>query len=475
MTLIPPACLADLEEQVVRDLSLTDYPARDWVIGRSDGDGHVYDVAIVGAGQGGLAAAFGLMRERVTNIVVVDQSAAGAEGPWVTFARMITLRTPKHITGPDLGIPSLTFRSWFEAQHGAAAWDELGKIPKEQWMAYLVWYRRLLGIPVENGVRASAVETVGGLYRLRVDRGGVAGEIRARKVVLATGIEGSGVWSVPRPVREGVAPERYAHTNEAIDFAALRGKRIGVLGAGASAFDNAATALENGAARVDLFYRRRELPVINPYRWMEFSGFLRHYADLDDARRWRFMNRIFTQNQPPPADTFERCRRHGNFHLHGNAGWDKVAEQGGAVGVEAGGQRYEFDFLIIGTGFLIDLALRPEMAGLAAEIATWADRYTPPAGELNPVLASYPYLGPSFEHLPKLPGTAPHLDGLFNFTFGATLSLGISAGAITGMKFGIPKLVAGITRQLFLEGADQHYDSLVRFDEPELDPLWSAA
>ena len=41
-----------------------------------------------------------------------------------------------------------------------------------------------------------------------------------------------------------------------IDFAALRGKVVGVLGAGASALDNAAVALEHGASRVHLFCRR---------------------------------------------------------------------------------------------------------------------------------------------------------------------------------------------------------------------------
>ena len=50
---------------------------------------------IVGAGQSGLVTAFGLMRERVRNILVIDRAPEGKEGPWVTFARMPTLRSPK--------------------------------------------------------------------------------------------------------------------------------------------------------------------------------------------------------------------------------------------------------------------------------------------------------------------------------------------------------------------------------------------
>ena len=78
---------------------------------------------IVGGGQSGLAAAFGLIREQVNNIVVLDRNAPGQEGPWKTFARMITLRTPKMVSGLDFGNPSLTPRAWYEAQWGAEAWD----------------------------------------------------------------------------------------------------------------------------------------------------------------------------------------------------------------------------------------------------------------------------------------------------------------------------------------------------------------
>ena len=45
-----------------------------------------------------------------------------------------------------------------------------------------------------------------------------------------------------------------------IDFAALRGRDVVVLGAGASAMDNAATALEAGAARVDALCLARVAP-----------------------------------------------------------------------------------------------------------------------------------------------------------------------------------------------------------------------
>ena len=39
------------------------------------------------------------------------------------------------------------------------------------------------------------------------------------------------------------------------------------------------------STRLDLIARREKMPVANPNRWMEFAGFLRHFGDLDDARK----------------------------------------------------------------------------------------------------------------------------------------------------------------------------------------------
>src|SRR5205814_2474980 len=101
---------------------------------------------------------------------------------------------------------------------------------------------------------------------------------------LAMGREGSGAARWPR--FESFDPTKRVknvhHSADAIDFVALRGKRVGVLGAGASAFDNAAEALEAGAAQVALFARRPQLPQVNKSKWASFPGLQHGYAHLDN-------------------------------------------------------------------------------------------------------------------------------------------------------------------------------------------------
>ena len=99
-----PDSLMGLEARLARDLLVLGQPAGNWVAPRRhDGLGEVLDVAVIGAGMAGLTTGFALLRDGVRNIRLFDSSEAGREGPWVTFARMETLRSPKHLTGPALG------------------------------------------------------------------------------------------------------------------------------------------------------------------------------------------------------------------------------------------------------------------------------------------------------------------------------------------------------------------------------------
>jgi len=103
------SALIALETQVRDDIAKIAHPDAEWLVPKvGPDDKPALDVLVVGAGQSGIATAFGLMRSRVTNVLVLDKSEEGREGPWLSFARMPTLRSPKFYTGPDLDTPSLT-------------------------------------------------------------------------------------------------------------------------------------------------------------------------------------------------------------------------------------------------------------------------------------------------------------------------------------------------------------------------------
>jgi FAD-dependent urate hydroxylase len=461
--------LRELEQRAASELECLSYPARQWVAPRKFADQHIYDVLVVGAGQSGMTIAFHLLRERVTNIRVLERNSESGVGPWVTFARMHTLRTPKEVTGPELGIPSLSARAWYEARFGEGSWASVGRIPRAIWHDYLCWIRRTAGIDVTFEAEVTDLEPIsGGLFAVTAQMGGKQQILMARNIVLATGMEGSGCWIVPEMIKDVLPRERYAHTSETIDFAALSGRRVGVIGAGASAFDNAAMALEHGAAAVDLYCRRAKLPTINPNRWIEFAGFLRHFGDLDDAMKWRFMKLIFDMNQPPPQDAFDRCARFENFALHLASPIESIDLADDTIRLQTPRGHATADFLIAGTGFAIDFAARPELGRIAPHIARWSDRYRPPAGAESAQLGGYPYLSGYFQFTEKVPRSAPYLKNIFCYTYAAMPSLACTAG-ISQLKFGVDRIGFGITRELFLDDAESYFASLHDYSEPELD------
>jgi cation diffusion facilitator CzcD-associated flavoprotein CzcO len=464
-----------LSHRVRRELAFLSHPSREWTIPRYRDGARALDVLIVGAGQGGLATAFGLKRERITNIRVVDRNPRGLEGPWRRFARMAELRTPKDVNGTDLGIPCLTPRAWYEASFGRRAWEYIDNFSPEIWRRYLDWYRDVLELPVENETEVTSIEPAGDLLLARLRRAGQIKPVYARKIILATGIEGSGGWRAPPDLVADLPTELYAHSADDIDFGRLAGKRVGLLGAGPSAFDNAAAALEAGAASVDLCFRRAAIPRVNPLVWMNFAGMLGHFAELTDLQRWQFMRHILERlPAPPPQDAFWRCRRFENFVWHANCAWHSVRKAGGRAVVYTEARTFKFDFIIFATGFETALSTRPELAPIVHQIALWRDRFAPPPGEESDLLASHPYLGEAFEFMERKPGTAPFLGRLHNFTLGAMPSLGLTGAAITGIRYGVPRLVSGVVGDLFREDAGEHYRDLLAYAVPELETLESA-
>jgi len=192
--------LAALAGEVRRDLARIAHPSVPWLEPRMGPDGNpAFDVLIVGAGQSGLAIAFALKRAQVNNVLAIDKAERGLDGPWSSYARMRSLRSPKDYTGPDLDVPSLTYQAWHEARFGPASWGALELIPTELWASYLLWVRETTAVPVRNRCEALDIApAVDDLIAVTVRTDGAGREtLYARKLVLATGQEGMGRWWMP--------------------------------------------------------------------------------------------------------------------------------------------------------------------------------------------------------------------------------------------------------------------------------------
>ena len=448
------------EDAVRRDLDMLNLPAKSWLPARPE-----LDVLVVGAGMNGIAAAGALMMRGIRNIEVLDDSAPGQEGPWVTYAKMEMLRSPKTLPGPCFGVPSLTYRAYHEARFGTADWEALYKIPNQLWQDYLAWLQKVLELPVRHNARVERLLPEAGMLRAELADGT---SVLARRVVLATGRGGAGGLYWPRFADEALRPDLAEHTNIAIDFEALRGKRLAVIGAGPSALDNAAAAMEYGAASADVYVRRSVLPQVNKGRGSAHPGFHRAWGELDDADRWAFL--VYGQDlqAPPPHETVFRVLRLG-VKIHLGQPVLSARREGGEVVLDTPAGERRHDFLIIGTGFAVDLDRVPELAAFAPHIARWSDRYTPPADLARDDLAQFPYLGSGFELQPRDGVAPPELSRIHLMNYGAHASFGGIASDIPGVAVAGDRLADAITRHFFREDFAEIRSAVEAFDEPELE------
>ncbi len=426
---------------------------QNWV---PDRPGIDHNVVLVGGGQTGAALAFALRRAGIGRVSVIDAATdASRAGVWLTAARMNLLRTPKNLPGPELGIPAFGFQAWYEARHGEAAYAAIDRIPRLLWAAYLAWFRQFLQIPVRYRTRLLQVEPAGALLRLHLDIEGRTTVETTRKLVLATGFIGNGGPYVP-PVLAALPPGLVGHTQDDIDFGRLRGKTVAVVGAAAAAFDAAGAALEQGAAAVHLFARRATLASVPVTRARGYAGAYDNYRQLPDAVRWHQALRFRQAGSTPTVDAIERAVAFPHFHLHLAAPWHDTQVEDDQVVAHAADGTFRFDYVIAGTGYFVDPATRPEIAGFANEILLWRDRFVPAPDQEDGFLGGHPYLGEAHEYLEKTPGRAPYLRNIHVHNPAGFVSFGLPIGDVPSMRRDIPLVTARISRDLFLADLDHH-------------------
>jgi len=461
--------LKNLETAIARDLELLCYPPKPWtreILGR---DGFlVSDVLIVGAGMAGLTVSFALLRQGINRLRLIDRAKVGEEGPWATYARMLTLRSPNHLSGPAMGLPNLTFRAWYEATHGSSAWSSLGKIPRLVWMEYLLWYRRVLSLPVENGTRLSSVKpSVHGLECRLIHNDGREEIVTTRKLVLATGREGQAHPRIPEVLRPHLGKTVW-HASEDINFESLKGKNVAVVGVAASAVDNAATAIEAGANHVTLLVRANAVPRVNKPKGASFPGFVEGFSKLNPSMRFKFMDYMAGKRIPPPRDSVQRLFKNSNVNMWLGAPITGAETNGEQLCLSTSKGNITVDAVILGTGFYIDMTAADELRPFLSKIMTHADLLNDEPINKDNEWLTFPALSSSFQYQERIKGSAPYLRNIYCFSYAAAMSHGNVAGDIPAISDGADRLSRGLTGDLFSEDAEFHWKSTCKYEDVEL-------
>ena len=364
----PPDGLGALEKRLAQDLRWLNLPAKDWVPSRSVEGAPVLDVAIAGwwpRWPGCKAAA--LRRVGIFNIAIYDRAPAGQEGPWVTYARMRTLRTRKEASGPALGIPSLTFRAWFEAQYGVETWDGMNKIPRPMWMDYLIWYRKVppIYMPVHNDTSVTAiVPRSDGLIALQLER-----FIRLTNNHRASRRVGYRPRWIGRPRRAVDC----THHRSSFLGAWLRSDRFrclarqtrrrgwrGRVGHGQCGH----RAGSRRGTRRPFHPRRERIPTTDKFSGVGSPGMVHGYFGLPPELKWRYQYYgNLAQIPPPQPRSTLRVSHYPNAYFHLGSPILAAEQEGESLVVTTPKGRYALDFLIFTTGFGIDFARRPRACG----------------------------------------------------------------------------------------------------------------
>src|SRR5579859_4255481 len=187
------------------------------------------EAAIIGSGPYGLAVAAHLRARRIEPLVfgqVMDFRKS-------RMPKGMLLRSPwegSHIGDPDRVLTLDHFGSVEGVQRHEP-------IPLDFFIRYGEWFRQAAGVRVDKR-RVSRVDCIPQGFSLLLEDGG---EIRANRVVIATGLAGH---EHRPPQFTNLPAELVTHSSEHASLERFAGRHIAVVGAGQSALESAALLLE---------------------------------------------------------------------------------------------------------------------------------------------------------------------------------------------------------------------------------------
>ena len=315
---------------------------------------------VIGAGPYGVATAARACERGIETIVVGGPMAFWREHmPQGMFLR----------SGPDWHLDAAgvhTFEAFLRDQE--IALRDVDPIPVSVFLDYATWFQSNKGIVVrENFV--TQLTRKGTDFEVHLDSGE---RITAETVVAAPGIRH--FQQLPRWA-DSLSPGVGAHTCDLVDFEALRGARVLIVGGRQSAYEWAALIGEQGAERIDIVHRH-DVPRFERVSWK----FVDDYVDSMLAVRgwWRALShsereRITRQFWEAGRLTLEWWlipRLAGDrFHRWpGTSVIDINEGTRGAVAELSNGERLVVDRVVFATGYTANLPNVPFLGGVADEI-----------------------------------------------------------------------------------------------------------
>ncbi len=476
--------LFKLEKQIKIDFKKINYPEKSWIPKKFGPDKkRLLDVLIIGSGMNGLSAAFALKKLGINNIKIVDKNPPGMSGPWKNTARMNYLRSPKQLVGPAQNFPNLTFRSWWEATHERDNWNSFEYIERITWSNYLIWFSKIIGTEIDNLTNVKNILPPNQIGKNDTDYLKIKIEvcennkiinkiIFCRQLILATGREGLGKPRIPKFFNFFYKKSVY-HSSDIINFKLFKNKRVVVVGIAASAFDNAATASENHAKNVKIIGRSKFIPKMNKMKQTVYPGFAEGFSTLSKLEKIKWIEHIQSSKIAPPKKSIERISNQNiklilnseiidykNFQNH-----YKLTIINNDTKLKS---EIDLDYVILATGFEIDIKSCVELKNISNDILLWKDIIKTKNIKKNiREILNFPYLEDGFEFKSNKK-TKNYLHLIRCFNHASLISLGNLANDIPHSGIGADRLSKSIAKYFFKQDRKIHFSNVIEFKDLEI-------
>ena len=317
-----------------------------------------HEVAVIGAGPYGLSTAIHLRRAGVAAQLFGDPMTF-----WQGMPKGMKLRSNMSATNLVEPTGPLSMRSYLAEIGDHQGWP----VPLRRFIEYGKWVQRT-AVPDVDKRRVTGLERAGRDFRLEFDDGQ---STTARRVVVAAGIER--FKHIPRGFGH-LPSDRVSHTGDHSDLEAFAGQRVAVVGGGQSAFECATLMHERGAAAVDVLVRGDDVVWLRSYSPKTLMGRLGPiaYAPTDVGPLWysrlvatpalfrrlprETQRKVAHRSIRPACSYFVKVRLD---EIKVRLGVEVTSAKETESGVElrlSDGSSHEFDHLMFGTGYRVDVA-----------------------------------------------------------------------------------------------------------------------